>query len=86
MFRAGPRQLRRSDLLFAPANLVPPFWWGRTVLVIYDTLPWTVPESFPRHVRWRFGWRYRLAARARTRVLVPSRADGTRRGPGARRS
>jgi glycosyltransferase involved in cell wall biosynthesis len=68
------RVLRSSDLLFAPANLVPPFWRGRTVLVIYDTLPWAVPESFPRHVRWRFGWRYRLAAQRAARVLVPSRA------------
>jgi len=68
------RMLRGGDLLFAPANLVPPFWWGRTVLVIYDTLPWAVPESFPRHVRWRFGWRYRLAAQRAARVLVPSHA------------
>jgi glycosyltransferase involved in cell wall biosynthesis len=66
------RELRHDDLLFAPANLVPPVWRGRTVLVIYDTLPWSVPESFPRHVRWRFGWRYRLAARRAGRVLVPS--------------
>src|ERR1700689_1010441 len=33
------RMLRGGGLLFAPANLVPPLWWGRTVLVIYDTLP-----------------------------------------------
>ena len=68
------RVLRHGDLLFAPANLVPPFWRGPTVLVIYDTLPWSVPESFPPHVRWRFGWRYRLAARRAAKVLVPSRA------------
>jgi glycosyltransferase involved in cell wall biosynthesis len=66
--------LRRDDLLFAPANLVPPVWRGRTVLVIYDTLPWSLPETFPWHVRWRFGGRYRLAARRATRVLVPSYA------------
>src|SRR6516225_9559698 len=52
------RVLRPDDLLFAPANLVPPVWRGRTVLIVYDTLPWTVPESFAWHVRWRFGWRY----------------------------
>jgi glycosyltransferase involved in cell wall biosynthesis len=68
------RVLRPDDMLFAPANLVPPSWRGRTVLVIYDTLPWVVPGSFPWHVRWRFGWRYRLAARRADRVLVPSRA------------
>jgi glycosyltransferase involved in cell wall biosynthesis len=68
------RELRPGDLLFAPANLVPMSWTGRTVLVVYDTLPWAVPRSFPRHVRWRFGWRYRLAARRADRVLVPSRA------------
>jgi glycosyltransferase involved in cell wall biosynthesis len=68
------RVLRSDDLLFAPANLVPPFWRGRTVLVVYDTLPWVVPESFPWTTRWRFGWRYRLAARRSSRVLVPSRA------------
>jgi alpha-1,3-rhamnosyl/mannosyltransferase len=42
------------------------------VLVIYDTLPWAVPESFPWYVRRRFSWRYRLAARRARRVLVPS--------------
>lgn len=68
------RELRRGDLLFAPANLVPPTWSGRTVLVVYDTLPWTVPDSFPRLVQWRFRWRYRLAAQRAERVLVPSRA------------
>lgn len=68
------RELRPDDLLFAPANLVPLNWRGRTVLVIYDTLPWVVPESFPRLVRWRFGWRYRLAARRADRILVPSQA------------
>ncbi|HMB03982.1 MAG TPA: glycosyltransferase family 1 protein [Isosphaeraceae bacterium] len=68
------RELRPDDLLFAPANLVPPNWRGRTVLVLYDTLPWSVPESFPWHVRLRFGGRYRLAARRAERVLVPSRA------------
>ncbi|AGA30678.1 glycosyltransferase family 4 protein [Singulisphaera acidiphila] len=68
------RELRPDDLLFAPANLVPWPWRGRTVLVIYDTLPWVVPESFPRLVRWRFGWRYRLAAHQADRILVPSQA------------
>lgn len=68
------RVLRPDDLLFAPANLVPPTWRGRTVLLIYDTLLWAVPEGFPRHVRWRFGWRYRMAARRAGRVLVPSRS------------
>ncbi|MHC5538659.1 glycosyltransferase family protein, partial [Singulisphaera rosea] len=68
------RELRPDDLLFAPANLAPLPWRGRTVLVIYDTLPWVVPESFSRSVRWRFGWRYRSAARRAERILVPSRA------------
>lgn len=68
------RVLRRGDLLFAPANLVPLRWRGRTVAVVYDTLPWSVPASFPWHVRLRFGWRYRLAARRAERVIVPSRA------------
>ncbi|WP_406693472.1 glycosyltransferase family 1 protein [Singulisphaera sp. Ch08] len=68
------RELRPDDLLFAPANLVPLPWRGRTVLVIYDTLPWVVPESFSRLVRWRFGWRYRLAAHRASRILVPSQA------------
>jgi glycosyltransferase involved in cell wall biosynthesis len=66
------RTLGCGDLLFAPANLVPPNWRGRTLLVIYDTLPWALPEGFPWHIRWRFGWRYRLAARRAGRVLVPS--------------
>jgi glycosyltransferase involved in cell wall biosynthesis len=68
------RQLRPDDLLFAPANLVPPNWRGRTVLVIYDTLPWSVPQSFTWRTRIRFGWRYRWAARRADRVIVPSKA------------
>jgi glycosyltransferase involved in cell wall biosynthesis len=68
------RALKPNDVLFAPSNLVPLNWSGRTVLVIFDTLLWSVPESFPRHVRWRFAWRYRQAARRADRVLVPSRA------------
>jgi glycosyltransferase involved in cell wall biosynthesis len=68
------RLLRPDDVLLAPANLVPWTWQGRTVLIIYDTLPWSLPGSFPRHVRWRFGWRYRLAARRASRVIVPSHA------------
>jgi glycosyltransferase involved in cell wall biosynthesis len=71
------RILRRGDLLFAPANLVPPSWRGRTVLMVFDTLPWVVPESFSRSVRWRFMWRYRLAVRRAERVLVPSRATAS---------
>jgi len=67
-------ELRAGDLLFAPANLIPWSWHGRTVVVIYDTLPWVVPESFPRLVRWRFGWRYRMAARRASRILAPSEA------------
>ncbi len=68
------RILRRGDLLFAPANLVPVLWRGPTVAVLYDTLPWSAPAGFRWHVRARFGWRYRLAARRATRVIVPSRA------------
>jgi glycosyltransferase involved in cell wall biosynthesis len=68
------RMLGANDLLFAPANLVPPSWRGRTVLIVYDTLPWSVPQGFPWHVRLRFGWRYRLAARRADRILVPSHA------------
>ena len=66
------RVLRPGDLLFAPANLVPWTWRGATVAVLYDTLPWSVPESFPWHVRVRFGGRYRMAARRAARIVVPS--------------
>ncbi len=66
------RVLRRGDLLFAPANLVPWNWRGATVAVLYDTLPWSVPESFPWHVRARFGHRYRMTARRAARLIVPS--------------
>ncbi len=68
------RLLGRDDLLFAPANLVPMNWRGPTVAVLYDTLPWSVPESFPWHTRLRFGWRYRLAASRATKVIAPSQA------------
>ncbi len=66
------RILKPDDLLFAPANLVPLNWRGTTVAVLYDTLPWAVPESFSWHVRLRFGWRYGLAARRASRIVVPS--------------
>lgn len=68
------RLLKKGDLLFAPANLVPWTWHGATVAILYDTLPWSVPSSFPWHVRLRFGWRYRFAARRASRIIVPSQA------------
>ncbi|MFO0910613.1 MAG: glycosyltransferase family 1 protein [Isosphaeraceae bacterium] len=60
------RHLGRRDVLLAPANLVPLNWFGRTVLILYDALPWSVPD---RRAQIRFGWRYRLAARRATRVV-----------------
>ena len=77
------RVLRPDDLLFAPANLVPSSWRGRTVLVIYDTLPWSVPESFPGTSAGGsagvIAWRRR--GRPDPGALV---GDGPRRGPGPR--
>ena len=66
------RRLGRDDLLFAPANLVPGNWRGKTVLVIHDVLQEAMPGLFPWHVRWRFGPRYRRAARGADRILTPS--------------
>ncbi|MBX6316627.1 MAG: glycosyltransferase family 4 protein, partial [Isosphaeraceae bacterium] len=66
------RILRPDDLLFAPTNLIPPTWRGRSVLVLFDAIQEVLPEGFPWHVRWRFGPRYRQAARRADRVLVPS--------------
>ena len=71
------RILRRDDVLLAPANLIPWNWRGRSVLILYDTLTWSNPGGFPRLVRWRFGWRYKLAARRATRIVVPSRATAS---------
>ena len=68
------RVLRRGDLLFAPANLIPPTWRGPTVLVLHDAIQEILPDGFPRHVRWRFGRRYRSAALRADRVIVPSEA------------
>lgn len=68
------RALRPGDLLFAPANLVPPTWRGPTVLVLHDAIQEVLPGGFPWHVRWRFGLRYRQAARRASRVIVPSEA------------
>jgi glycosyltransferase involved in cell wall biosynthesis len=65
----GPR-----DLLFAAGSTVPIGWRGPTVAVVYDTLLWSVPKSFPWHVRLRFAWRYRLTARRASQVVVPSSA------------
>jgi len=68
------RRLRPGDILFAPANVVPSAWRGKTVLVMHDTLLEAVPETFPWHVRWRFRRRYRHAAAMADRVLTPSQA------------
>jgi glycosyltransferase involved in cell wall biosynthesis len=66
------RRLRKGDILFAPANLVPWGWTGKTVLSMHDTLQEVMPETFPWHVRWRFGRRYRRSAMLANRVLVLS--------------
>jgi glycosyltransferase involved in cell wall biosynthesis len=68
------RRLRPGDLLFAPTNLVPSCWSGPTLLVVFDTLLEAAPDGFPRHVRWRFGRRYRRAAARADRIIVPSRS------------
>ena len=68
------RRLREGDVLFAPANLVPWGWEGKTILSIHDTLQEVLPDSFPWHVRWRFGHRYRRSANVATRVLTLSQA------------
>ncbi len=67
-------RLRSDDLLFAPTNLTPASWRGRTVVVLFDLIQEIHPEGFPWHVRLRFGRRYRRAARTADRVLVPSEA------------
>jgi glycosyltransferase involved in cell wall biosynthesis len=66
------RLLRQADLLFAPTNLVPACWTGRTVLVVFDTIQEVDPRGFPWHLRLRFAGRYRRAATAAERILVPS--------------
>ena len=57
------RMLRPGDLLFAPTNLLPATWRGRSVLVLFDAIQEVRPGDFPWHVRLRFGHRYRRAAR-----------------------
>lgn len=68
------RLLRPGDLLFAPTNLIPVGWRGRTVLALFDALLEARPDDFPRSARWRFRRRYRLAARRADLVIVPSEA------------
>jgi len=68
------RRLGEGDVLFAPANLSPSGWRGRTVLVTHDALQEVMPDAFPWLVRWRFGRRYRRAAASATRVLTPSQS------------
>ena len=68
------RRLLEGDVLFAPANLVPWGWRGKTVLSMHDALQEVMPESFPWHVRWRFARRYRRSALAADRVLVLSQS------------
>jgi glycosyltransferase involved in cell wall biosynthesis len=68
------RELRGSDLLFSPTNLLPMNWRGPSILVVFDTLLEAVPEGFSRSVRWRFQGRYRSATRRASRVIVPSYA------------
>ena len=68
------RRLREGDILFAPANLIPWGWRGKTVLAMHDTLQEVMPESFPRLVRWRFARRYRQSAMTADRVLTLSQS------------
>jgi glycosyltransferase involved in cell wall biosynthesis len=68
------RVLRPGDMLFAPANLIPSSWRGRSVLVMHDAIQEVLPQSFPWHVRWRFARRYRRAAARATWIIVPSRS------------
>jgi glycosyltransferase involved in cell wall biosynthesis len=68
------RMLRKGDLLFAPANLVPRSWRGSTVLVMHDAIQETRPDDFSPFTRLRFGRRYRRAIAQADRVLVPSEA------------
>ena len=72
-FGLGSR-LKPDDILFAPANLVPWGWSGKTVLAMHDTLLEVMPESFAWHVRWRFGRRYRRSAQMASRVLALSQS------------
>jgi glycosyltransferase involved in cell wall biosynthesis len=44
---------------------------------MHDTLQEVLPETFPWHLRWRFGLRYRQSASQATRILVLS--ESTRR-------
>jgi glycosyltransferase involved in cell wall biosynthesis len=66
------RRLRQGDILFAPTNLVPWGWHGKTLLAMHDTLQEVLPDTFPWHLRWRFARRYRQSARRATRILVLS--------------
>lgn len=66
--------LREGDVLFAPTNLLPRTWRGPSLLVVFDTLLESVPETFAPSVLWRFRGRYRLAARRATRIITPSEA------------
>lgn len=66
------RRLRRGDLLFAPSNLIPGNWRGRTVLVLHDAIQEVLPDGFRSSVRRWYGRRYRKAARRASRILVPS--------------
>ncbi len=70
-------RLGTDDILFAPANLVPWGWRGPTLLAMHDTLQEVLPDTFPWHLRWRFGRRYHLSALRATRILVLS--ESTRR-------
>ncbi len=68
------RRLGPGDVLFAPTNLIPSAWRGRSVLVMHDTLIESIPDSFSGLVRWRFAGRYRRAAGRADRILTPSEA------------
>lgn len=68
------RALRPDDVLFAPANLVPANWRGKTVLVLHDLIQEIRPDDFSRWTRFRFARRYRAAALRADVVVTPSRA------------
>lgn len=65
-------RLHPGDILFAPANLVPMTWRGKTLLVLHDLLVEAHPRGFSPWTRWWFGRRYRAASHKAARILVPS--------------
>ncbi len=64
--------VRRPDVLFVPAHVMPLVSPKKTVVVIHDVAPMRFPESYSWFEKWYGIWSTRFALKRASTVVVPS--------------